>query len=150
LRQGFSPSLVRKSVQREARFPAGDVLHDDGDGVRVLVEGGVELIVGHLLDGPIRQALVGLESVDDGCHEFGGDVHARFSVATAVAARADDQPVAVVLWASRVSLATSLPFARSTCKQGSAFPRCLPFAQRNERSRPGRESGQGPLKRRKP
>ena len=37
--------------------------------------GDVEFVVGHLLDGSIRQALVGLEGVDDGCHEFGGDVH---------------------------------------------------------------------------
>src|SRR5581483_10991270 len=55
---------------------SGDVLHDDGDGVRVLVESGVEFVVRHLLDGSIRQTLVGLESVDDSGYEFGGDVHA--------------------------------------------------------------------------
>jgi hypothetical protein len=63
------------------------VLHDDSDGVRVRIEGGVEFVVGHLLDGPIRQTLVGLESVNDGCHEFGGDVHAVYSVCPAACAQ---------------------------------------------------------------
>jgi hypothetical protein len=35
----------------------------------------VELVVGHLLDGPIRQTLIRLKSVDDGGHELGGDGH---------------------------------------------------------------------------
>jgi hypothetical protein len=51
------------------------VLHDDGDGIRVRVEGDLEFLVWHLLDGSIRQALVGLEGVHNGRHEFGGDVH---------------------------------------------------------------------------
>jgi hypothetical protein len=53
----------------------GDVLHDDGDGIRIRIESGVQIVVRHLLDGSIRQTLVGLESVDGSCHEFGGDVH---------------------------------------------------------------------------
>jgi len=39
------------------------------------IQSSVELVVRHLLDGPIRHALVGLERVDDGGHEFSGEVH---------------------------------------------------------------------------
>ena len=39
--------------------------------------------------GSIRQALIGLESVDGSCHEFGGDVHAVSSVCPA----AFEQPI---------------------------------------------------------
>jgi hypothetical protein len=36
----------------------------------------MKFIVRHLLDGSIRETLVGLERVNDRCHEFGGKAHA--------------------------------------------------------------------------
>ena len=51
------------AVRRQEVGPAreqvpGDVLHDDGDAVRVGVEGGVQLVVGELGHGLVRPALV--------------------------------------------------------------------------------------------
>jgi hypothetical protein len=67
---------VRREKVRPARYEiSGDMLHDDGDGVRILIQCDVQPCVGHLLDGSVRQTLVGLEGVDDGRQEFDGDFH---------------------------------------------------------------------------
>lgn len=55
---------------------SSEVHHNDGDGVRVPVEGDVEFVVRHLPDGPIGQPLVGPEGVNDRRQEFGCDIYA--------------------------------------------------------------------------
>ncbi len=39
----------------------------------------MQFVVGDLRDGAIGEAPVGLERIDDGGHEFGGDVHSESS-----------------------------------------------------------------------
>src|SRR5580704_9307560 len=54
--------IRRQKVRPAGGQVSGDVPHDDGDGVRVPIESGVEFVSRHLLDGSIRQTLVGLEN----------------------------------------------------------------------------------------
>lgn len=51
------------------------MLHYHGDRVGIVVEGDVEFVVGELCDGPIGQAFVGLEGVDEGGEKFRGSAH---------------------------------------------------------------------------
>jgi hypothetical protein len=43
-----------------------NMVHDDGNGVCVLVESDVKFVVRHLFDGSICLELAGIESVDEG------------------------------------------------------------------------------------
>src|SRR5437868_6396028 len=52
------------------------MLHDDGNGVRALIESDAEFFVSHLCDGSISKSLVGLEGIDGGGQEFSDDIHA--------------------------------------------------------------------------
>ena len=59
-------AVRRKEVCPAGNKVSGDMLHDYGDGVCVLIERDAELVVGDLRDGSIGQPLVGFESARDG------------------------------------------------------------------------------------
>ena len=63
-RSAFSPSLARKSVKRERKFPC-NVLGDDGDTVGFRIGLGEKLLLAELRDGALGQALVSAKSAEN-------------------------------------------------------------------------------------
>ena len=62
-RSGFSPSVVRKSVQREREVSA-DVLDDYGEGIGFGIDRAEKLLVGDLVEGLFGHLFIALESLE--------------------------------------------------------------------------------------